>query len=138
MSKFIPLRTPSSTTNSVGEWFSTMSTRSSSASSSSQGEALKYGFDLRAITLTFVPPIRFEVRQQSMAVFPTPMTSTFSSMEFVCPKATDSSQSMPIWMWSVSYRPGRRSSLPRGAPEPTKTASKSCSSSHFMLSTGAL
>ena len=48
------------------------------------------------MTLTFVPPIRFEVRQQSMAVFPPPMTRTFSSIDVVCPKATDSSQSIPM------------------------------------------
>ena len=37
----------------------------------------------------------------------------------------DSSQSMPIWMRSLSRRPGMSRSLPRGAPLPTKTASKS-------------
>ena len=31
---------------------------------------------------------------------------------------------MPMWMRSVSCRPGSSSSLPLGAPEPTNTASK--------------
>ena len=47
-------------------------------------------------------------RQQSMAVLPTPMISTFSPTESMWPKAMDSSQSMPIWMRSVSCRPGCR------------------------------
>ena len=46
-----------------------------------------------------------------------------SPIESMCPKATDSSQSMPMWMRSVSCRPGMSRSLPRGAPVPTKTAS---------------
>ena len=41
------------------------------------------------------------------------------------PKATASSQSMPMWMRSpASWRPGMSRSLPRGAPVPTNTASK--------------
>ncbi len=59
-----------------------------------------------------------------MAVLPTPMMSTFSPTEVVWPKAMDSSQSMPMWMRSVSWRPGMSRSLPRGAPVPTKMASK--------------
>jgi hypothetical protein len=46
------------------------------------------------------------VRQQSIAVLPTPMMSTRSPIEVMCPKATDSSQSMPMWIWSESWRPG--------------------------------
>src|SRR5579885_1734592 len=93
----------------------TISTPSSSASSSSQGEALKYARGRRAITLmSFAPSLR-EERQQSIAVLPTPMIKTFSPIESVWPKAIDSSQSIPMWMRSVSRRPGRSSSLPRGA-----------------------
>ena len=77
------------------------------------------------------------MRQQSIAVLPTPMISTRSPIVSMCPKATDSSQSMPMWMRSVSWRPGSSSSLPLGAPEPTNTASKPpASSSSLMLSTG--
>ena len=40
------------------------------------------------------------------------------------PNATPASQSMPMWMLApASLRPGSSSSLPRGAPVPTKTAS---------------
>ena len=49
---------------------------SSSASSSSHGDALKYGRERRATTFVSTPPSRREVRQQSMAVLPTPMMST--------------------------------------------------------------
>jgi hypothetical protein len=42
------------------------------------------------------------VRQQSIAVLPTPMISTRSSIEVDVPKATDSSQSMPMWILSLS------------------------------------
>ncbi len=124
MSNFMPTRRPSSTTNSFGEWLMTISTFSSSASSSSQSEALKNPRGLRAMTLTSFAPSRSEVRQQSMAVLPTPMISTFSPMASVWPKATDSSQVMPMWMLAPpSSRPGRFSSLPLGAPDPTNTAS---------------
>ncbi len=40
-SNFIPLSLPSSMTKDLGAWLMTISTSSSSASSSSQGEALK-------------------------------------------------------------------------------------------------
>ena len=78
------------------------------------------------------------MRQQSIAVLPTPMISTRSPIFSMWPNATDSSQSMPMWMFAAaSSRPGMRSSLPRGAPVPTKTASNSPeSSSAFMLLTG--
>ncbi len=123
-SNFMPTSLPSSTTNSFGEWLTTISTFSSSASSSSQSEALKKPRGLRAMTLTSFAPSLSEVRQQSIAVLPTPMISTFSPIDSVCSKATDSSQSMPMWTLAVSCRPGSSSSLPRGAPVPTKIASK--------------
>ena len=51
------------------------------------------------------------------------------------PKETLDSQSMPIWMFlAASLRPGMSRSRPRGAPQPTKIASKSSASSAFMLS----
>ena len=71
---------------------------------------------LRAMTFTLLAPRRSEVRQQSIAVLPTPMISTRSPILSICPKATDSSQAMPMWMRSVSSRPGSSSSLPLGAP----------------------
>ncbi len=75
-SNSIPTRRPSSTTKLRGAWFSTISTCSPSASSSSQGEALKSFRPRRAMTFTLSAPSRSALRQQSMAVFPTPMTST--------------------------------------------------------------
>ena len=107
-----------------------------SASSSSHSEALKNWRGLRAMTLTSFAPRRSEVRQQSIAVLPTPMISTRSPILSRCLNATDSSQSMPMWMLaSPSARPGSFSSLPFGAPLPTNTASKPpVSSSVFMLS----
>ena len=79
---------------------------------------------LRAITFTSVAPTRSAMRQQSIAVLPTPMISTRSPIFSTCPKCTDSSQSMPMWMFAVPPRgPGASSSLPFGAPLPTNTAS---------------
>ena len=90
--------------------------------------------------MTFTPsaPSRRLVRQQSMAVLPTPMMSTRSPIFSMWPKATDSSQAMPMWMLAAAAsRPGRFSSLPLGAPEPTNTASKPpWASSSRMLFTG--
>ena len=142
-SNSIPMRRPFSRTNDLGAWLTRISTCSSSASSSSHGEALKCLRPRRAITLMSLPPSRFEVRQQSMAVLPTPMISTRSPMRSMCPKATDSSHSMPMWMLAAaSLRPGRSRSLPRGAPVPTNTASHrsapSAASSPFIDETGEL
>ncbi len=78
-----PTSLPSSTMNSSGAWLVTISTFSSIASSNSQSDALSISIGLRAITLTSLPPKRKEVRQQSMAVLPPPMTTTLSPMEFV-------------------------------------------------------
>ena len=94
----MPVSLPFSTTNAFGERLMTISTLSSSASSSSQAEALKNARGLRAITFTLFAPRRSEVRQQSIAVLPTPMISTRSPIFSMCPKATDSSQAMPMWM----------------------------------------
>jgi len=63
-----------------------MSMPSSSASSSSQGEALKYLRVLRAMTLTSVAPRRLAERQQSIAVLPTPMMMTRVPTLSTCPK----------------------------------------------------
>ena len=79
-------------------WLMRISTCSSSASSSSQGDALKNWRGRRAMTLTSLPPRRRDVRQQSMAVLPTPMIRTRSPILSMCPNATHSSQSMPMWM----------------------------------------
>ena len=128
-SNSMPVSLPFSITKRLGARLTTISTFSLSASSSSQSEALKNPRGLRAMTLTFLAPRRSEVRQQSIAVLPTPMISTRSPILSMCSKATDSSQSMPMWMRSVSRRPGRSSSLPLGAPEPTNTASNPCRSS---------
>ena len=64
----------------------TISTCSSSASSSSHAEALKNWRGLRAMTLTSFAPRRSEVRQQSIAVLPTPMISTRSPIDFDVPE----------------------------------------------------
>ncbi len=92
----MPVRRPFSITKRFGARLTTISTFSASASSSSQSEALKKPRGLRAITFTCFAPRRSEVRQQSMAVLPTPMISTRSPILSRWPKATDSSQSMPM------------------------------------------
>ena len=100
---------------------------------------MKYSRGRRAITLMSLPPRRRDERQQSIAVLPTPMISTFSPIESMWPNATDLE---PV---DADVDPGRRfvaagdvESLPRGAPVPTNTASKPSVSSAFMLSTGEL
>ncbi len=135
-SNSMPTSRPSSTRKRRGAWLTTICTPSSSASSSSQGEALKYWRGRRAITRMSSPPRRREERQQSIAVLPTPMMSTRRPTLLTWPKAIDSSQSMPMWMWvspTSSWRPGSSSSLPRGAPLPTNTASYPIWSSSRML-----
>ena len=117
---------PFSMTKRLGAWLITISTPSSSASSSSQGEALKKPRGRRAMTLMSLPPRRREERQQSMAVLPTPMIRTRSPILSMCPKATEPASRCRYGCGR--YRGGRADprSLPRGAPLPTKTASKSC------------
>ena len=138
LSNIMPVSLPFSTTKALGERLMTISTLSSSASSSSHSEALKKPRGLRAITFTLFAPRRSDVRQQSIAVLPTPMISTRSPIFSMWPKATDSSHAMPMWMFAApSWRPGSFSSLPLGAPEPTNTASKPpLSSSSRMLLIG--
>ena len=132
----MPVRRPFSTTKLFGAWLTTISTFSDSASSSSHSEALKNWRGLRAITFTSVAPRRSDDRQQSIAVLPTPMISTRLPIFSRCLNATDSSQSMPMWMLAAPcWRPGRSSSLPLGAPLPTNTASNPpVASSFFRLS----
>ena len=53
----------------------------------------------------------------------------------IWPNETLDSQSMPMWMFfAASLRPGMSRSRPRGAPQPTKIASKFSASSAFRLS----
>ena len=94
------------------------------ASSFSQGEAFISSKPLRTITLTSLDPSRRAERQQSIAVLPPPSTMTRALTDLTWPKDTEASQSMPMWMLSAaSLRPGMSRSRPRGAPQPTKTAS---------------
>ncbi len=91
------------------------------ASSFSHSDAFITSKAERTTTVTLSAPKRLEVRQQSMAVLPPPMTMTLPEMEWVWPKATLPSQSMPMEMCaSTCWRPGRFKSRPRGAPVPTK------------------
>ena len=69
---------------------------SCAASSFSQGLAFISSKPERTITLTSSPPMRFEVRQQSMAVLPPPSTMTRLPILVVWPKDTEDSQSMPM------------------------------------------
>ncbi len=97
---------------------------SCAASSFSHGEARISSKGERTITFTSSPPRRFALRQQSIAVLPPPSTITRLAMAVTWAKETDESQSMPMWMcFAASARPGIDRSRPRGAPEPTKTAS---------------
>ena len=81
----------------LGAWLTTISTLSSSASSSSQAEALKNAARLARHDLhVLARRAAAMVRQQSMAVLPTPMMSTRSPILSMWPKATDSSQAMPM------------------------------------------
>ena len=83
--------------------------------------------------------MRFDVRQQSMAVLPTPIIRTRGEILSMWPKWTEPSHSMPMWILSfASQRPGMSSSFPFGAPLPTNTASKPSASSFLRLVTGVL
>ena len=94
------------------------------ASSFSQGDAFISSKPERTITFTSSPPRRRAVRQQSIAVLPPPITITRLPTLVMWPNETDDSQSRPIWMLAAaSLRPGTSRSRPRGAPEPTNTAS---------------
>ena len=104
------------------------------ASSFSHGIAFISSKPERTITFTSSPPRRREERQQSIAVLPPPSTMTRLPILLTWPNETDDSQSMPMWMFlAASLRPGMSSSRPRGAPEPTNTASQPSASSSFRL-----
>ena len=123
-SKARPTRRPLSCSTSLGTRSLRIGMSSRMASSFSQGDAFISPNPLRTTTLTFPPPRRRAERQQSMAVLPPPSTSTRCPMPVTWPKLTEESQSMPIWICAAaSRRPGTSSSRPRGAPEPTNTAS---------------
>ena len=95
------------------------------ASSFSQGDAFISSKPERTTTFTSSPPSRREERQQSIAVLPPPSTITRLPILSIWPNETLDSQSMPIWMFlAASLRPGISRSRPRGAPQPTKIASK--------------
>ena len=116
-----PFNLPFSWMNSLGGRLLTKGMRSSNASSFSQSDAFITSNAERTTTVTDSAPKRLEVRQQSMAVLPPPITITLPEMECVWPKATLPSQSMPMEMCaSTSRRPGKSKSRPRGAPVPTK------------------
>ncbi len=123
--KRTPASRPFSIRNSLGAWLSKIGMPSCSASSISQGDAFITRLGERTVTFTSMPPRRRLVRQQSMAVLPPPITTTRLPIFATCSKATEVSQSMPMWMLAAaSLRPGMSRSLPLGAPVPMKTASK--------------
>ena len=96
------------------------------ASSFSQGDAFISSNGERTITLTSLPPRRLELRQQSIAVLPPPRTMTRLPIDVTWPKRH---RRQPVDA-DVDVRrrlaggPGSSRSRPRGAPEPTKTASQ--------------
>ena len=95
------------------------------ASSFSHGDAFISSKPERTTTCTSSPPSRRALRQQSIAVLPPPSTTTRRPIAVVWPNDTDDSQSMPMWIcFAASRRPGISRSRPRGAPLPTKIASK--------------
>ena len=69
---------------------------SSKASSNSQSEAFISDLGLLTVTLTSSAPNLIAVLQQSIAVFPPPITITFFPIDFVCSKAILVSQSIPM------------------------------------------
>ena len=76
---------------------------SCSASSISQGDAFITRRGERTVTFTSMPPSRSAVRQQSMAVLPPPITTTRLPTVCTCSKATEVSQSMPMWMLACRF-----------------------------------
>ncbi len=135
-SKLMPTSRPASWTNALGTRKLRIGMSSAIASSFSQGDAFISSNPERTITLTSSPPRRRAVRQQSIAVLPPPSTMTRLPIAVTWPNETEDSQSMPMWMLAAaSARPGMSRSRPRGAPDPTNTASQPSSSSPFRLST---
>ena len=120
-----PVSLPLSWVNSFGTRKLKIGMSSCMASSFSQGDAFISSKPERTTTLTSSPPSRREERQQSIAVLPPPSTMTRLPILSMWPNETLDSQSMPIWMFlAASLRPGMSRSRPRGAPQPTKIASK--------------
>ena len=120
-----PVSLPLSWVNSTGTRKLRIGMPSCIASSFSQGEAFISSKPERTTTVTSSPPSRRDERQQSIAVLPPPSTMTRRPMWSIWPNDTEDSQSMPIWILAAaSWRPGISSSRPRGAPEPTNTASQ--------------
>ena len=78
------------------------------------------------MTLMSLPPSRRDVRQQSIAVLPTPMISTRLADLVDVPEGDRLEPvDADVDVGRVaSSRPGMSRSLPFGAPLPTKTASK--------------
>ncbi len=123
-SNCMPTSLPPSCTKAFGTWQLMIGMFSCIASSFSHGEAFISSKPERTITFTSLEPRRRAERQQSIAVLPPPSTMTRGCTCVTWPKDTDASQSMPMWTCAAdSLRPGRSRSRPRGAPQPTKTAS---------------
>src|SRR6478735_1485 len=107
LSKLMPVSLPSVWRKAFGTRQSRIGMPSWIASSFSHGDAFISSNGDRTITLTSLPPRRFELRQQSIAVLPPPRTMTRLPIDVTWPKDTDDSQSMPIWMReAASLRPG--------------------------------
>ena len=121
----MPVSLPFSITNAFGEWLMTISTLSSSASSSSQSEALKKPRGLRAMTLT---SLRAEAQRGAAAVHRgvADADDQHALADLVDVAEGDRLEPVDADVDAVACRrrPGRSSSLPFGAPEPTNTASK--------------
>ena len=131
LSKLMPVSLPSVCRNAFGTRQSRIGMPSWIASSFSQGEAFISSNGERTITLTSLPPRRFELRQQSIAVLPPPRTMTRLPIVVTWPNDTDDSQSMPMWMFAAaSLRPGidevaaarRAASRRRPRPSPRRAA----------------
>ena len=136
ISKRMPFNTPASCTKALGTWKLMIGMPSCIASSFSHGEAFISSNPERTMTLTSCAPSRRAERQQSIAVLPPPSTITRGLTALTWPNDTDASQSMPSLMCSAaSERPGRSRLRPRGAPQPTNTASQPSASSAFIEST---
>ena len=120
-SKITPFSFPFSWINSFGGRLLMMGMPSLIASSFSHSLAFITSKPDRTTTLTVSAPRRLDVRQQSIAVFPPPITMTLPSILEVWPNATLDNQSIPMDIWSLtSSLPGMFRSRPLGAPVPTK------------------
>ena len=130
LSKLMPVSLPSLCRNAFGTRQSRIGMPSWIASSFSQGEAFISSNGERTMTLTSLPPSRFELRQQSIAVLPPPRTITRLPIDG---DVAERDRREPVDA-DVDVRRGlvrgrgSSRSRPRGAPEPTKTASQSSAS----------